>query len=369
MEKILVTGATGFLGSTIVANLLEKGRAASLLLLVRADNVEDGLTRIYEALHKQEVPENQISQIDPSQIILGEFGDVAAFTGDSRLDDVTHVINCAAIASFGTNPLIWPINVDGTFAFARRMARAPRLERFVHVGTAMACGPDVASPVGESWELAPSDEHLVQYTASKAEIERKLHNELPDLPLVVARPSIVVGHTRLGCKPSGSIFWVFRMARKLEQFTCTLDEKIDVIPVDYCAEALVMLALKPKLAHNLYHISAGEASSCTFGEIDTALAHGLGLEPIGNRFRKVSDDELKELAHEFQTRIGPCNRRLVLRALQLYAGFAKLNYVFDNHRLLAEGIPPSPRLDSYIGLCARTSVDIPVQEQMKWDFK
>lgn len=139
--------------------------------------------------------------------------------------------------------------------------------------------------------------------------------------------------------------------------------------MDYCAEVLATLALKPHLAHDLYHVSAGEGASCTFADIDIALAEGLGLEPVGSRFRKVTTEELNQLAHEFESRIGPCNRRLVLRALRLYAGFAKLNYVFDNSFLLAEGLPPVPRFTSYIGLCAQTTAHIPVPDQMQWDFK
>ena len=369
MEKILITGASGFLGGSVAAKFIALGQAASLLLLVRGKSPAEGLERIRKSLRVFEVPEAQISQLTEAQILPGDFLDIDAFAGDPRLDQVTRVINCAAVASFSNNPLIWPVNVDGTFAFAQRMARAPKLRRFLHVGTAMACGPMVTPPVSESWDFADSDDQLVPYTASKAAIETKLRAELPQLPLVVARPSIVVGHTKLGCKPSGSIFWVFRMAQMLEQFTCDLSEKVDVIPVDYCADVLATLAMKPDLAHDLYHISAGEGASCTFGDIDVALAAGLGLEPAGHRYRKVSADDLSELAHEFQTRIGPCNRRLVLRALRLYAGFAELNYVFDNSRLSQESLPPPPRLTSYIGLCAQTSAHIPVPDQMQWDFK
>ena len=61
------------------------------------------------------------------------------------------------------------------------------------------------------------------------------------------------------------------MGFALESFTCGLDEQIDVIPVDYCAEALIGLALKPCLGHSLYHISAGHRAACTFGEIDEAF--------------------------------------------------------------------------------------------------
>jgi len=369
MEKILVTGATGFLGGAVVANLIRAGKAPALLLLVRAETQTAGLRRVLEQLLRLEVPVEQTGMLGKRQILIGDLSDVAAFSDDPRLDEVTHVINCAAIASFSKHPSIWPVNVDGTFAFAQRMARVRGLRRFLHVGTAMACGTRIDSPVRESWDEAANDAHLVPYTASKARIEQKIRGELPELPFVVARPSIVVGHRELGCKPSGSIFWVFRMGHMLERFTCELDEKIDVIPVDYCAEALVALALKERLAHDLYHVSAGAQASCSFGEIDAAVAQGLGAQPVAGRYRKVTNDGLAQLAEAFQQRIGPCNKRLVLRALRLYAGFAELNYVFDNSRLQAEGIPLPPPFSGYAGLCAQTSKHTPVQEQMHWDFK
>lgn len=369
MPYILVTGATGFLGGAVVANLIQRGLASSLLLLVRAANVGEGLERIRQQLQLFEVPLSQLSELTEGQILLGDFINTSAFTIDRRLDDVTHVINCAAIASFANNPLIRPVNVHGTFAFAQRMVKSPKLKRFLHVGTAMACGTNHQSPIKESWYLASEEEHLVPYTASKAEIEHKIRSELPELPFVVARPSIVIGHTQLGCKPSGSIFWVLRMVQMLGKFTCGLEEKIDIVPVDYCADALVKLALKESLAYNLYHISAGVEASCTIEEIDIPMAKARGVEPCSTHYKKVGQDEIMELAGEFKERIGPCNKRLVLQALRLYGGFAELNYVFDNERLLAEGIGQPPRFSSYVGLCAKTSENISIPEQMKWDFK
>ncbi|ROL65699.1 hypothetical protein BLX41_25465 [Pseudomonas protegens] len=121
------------------------------------------------------------------------------------------VINCAAGASFSKNPNIWPVNVEGTYAFAQVLSHSSRLKRFLHVGTAMSCGPQRESPISESWEFPEAAQQLVDYTASKAEIERRMHENLPGLPLVVARPSLVVGHRNLGRQAPGSIFWVFRM--------------------------------------------------------------------------------------------------------------------------------------------------------------
>ena len=369
MHKILVTGATGFLGGAIVAHALETGLGFSLLLLVRAADQAAGLERMRVTLRNFDVPETQIASLAQDQILCGDFTGVAAFAGDARLEGVTHVINCAALATFSNNPLIWPINVEGTFAFAMRMSQVPGLRRFLHVGTAMACGPGLQPPVAESWDLPPKEKHLVIYTASKAEIERKIKSELPGLPFVAARISVLVGHSRLGCKPSGSIFWVFRMAQAFEQFTCALDEKIDVVPADYCAAVLMQLALRESLAHDLYHVSAGPGTSCTFGEIDVALAEAGGTQPVGERYRQITEADLMTLAGQFEEKIGPCNRRLILRAMRLYGGFAALNYVFENQRLLAEGIAAPPRFDSYIGECVRTSAGISIPEQMHWDFK
>lgn len=56
-------------------------------------------------------------------------------------------------------------------------------------------------------------------------------------------------------------FWVFRMALMLRKFMCSLDDHIDVIPVDYCADALLYILEYPNLPDDIYHISAGEKAA------------------------------------------------------------------------------------------------------------
>ncbi|MDH2076836.1 cationic peptide resistance protein CprA [Pseudomonas atacamensis] len=367
---ILITGATGFLGGAVAAQLIAAGRGATLRFLVRAQNPANGLQRLAENLRGHDVPAKDIEALNDSQIICGDLLDTSWLTAATpQLMLIDRVINCAAVASFSKNPTIWPVNVEGTFRLAEVMSRSTRLTRFVHVGTAMSCGPQRASPVRESWEFPAAQDQLVDYTASKAEIERRLRQELPQLPLVVARPSIVVGHTSLGCKPSASIFWVFRMGFALESFTCGMDEHIDVIPADYCAEALVNLALKPELAYDLYHISAGVQGACTYGEIDHAYALASDSQPVGERYQRVDPDNLKDLAVRFKERVGAANPRLVLRALRLYSGFADLNYLFDNSRLLEEGMSAPPRFTDYLDACVDSSKDVSIASQMQCDFK
>lgn len=368
VPRILVTGATGFLGGAVAARLLDSPDWTRCLFLVRGASVDLACGRLIQRLRGFGVAEALLQEIGGEQILLGDLNDVVGWHNDPRLSAVTHVIHCAAMASFGRSEGIWATNVDGTLALAKALHTHARLERFVYVGTAMVCGADASTPVAENYVPKGVPLDLVDYTISKREAEAALRRSFPQLPLVVARPSIVVGHTRLGCTPSGSIFWVFRLALGLGVFPCAFDTRIDVVPVDYVADALLLLTLKPALSHDVYQITSGEAAACSFREIDAAMASTLG-RPRRTDYQMLPYEEIALLQRDFERRIGPCNRRVMLRAIKTYGAFSALGLLFENRRLLAEGMPPPPRFDSYAGLCAVTSGGRTIAEQMQADFK
>ncbi|WP_241580362.1 SDR family oxidoreductase [Rosenbergiella nectarea] len=369
MKNILITGSTGFLGGAVVANLLQNRVKDRLLLLVRGKSVEEGLNRLKANLKNFGLNESAIKTIAPENIILGDLALTEEFINDSRLNDLTHVINCAAVASFGNNPTIWKVNVEGTFQFAERMSRVEGLQKFIHVGTAMSCVPEPDSLVTEGVQDSSREQHIVEYTWSKASIEKQMIEKLPTLPLVIARPSIVVGHSHLGCLPSASIFWVFRMALALGKFTCDLDDRIDVIPVDYCAGALVMLLDAEKVINEVIHISAGTQSNVTFAEIDEAMAKALGRRSMGVDYQKVTYKQLSDSRRTFKDLFGPCNERIMLRAMNLYGHFSNLNVVFDNSKLLQLGMNKPSRFTDYLDRCVLTTRDATIAELMQVDFK
>lgn len=368
-SRLLVTGATGFLGGALLADLVGRDLWPQVRLLVRAASPAEGLQRIRASLDRFEVPDRLAEHVSARQIITGDLGAPAAIFDDSSLAEVTHVINAAALATFSSSPQLRPVNVEGTFAFARRLAEVARLERFVHVGTAMCVGPDAPSPVAEDDALPGPARHLVPYTESKLDIERKLRSELPHLPLVLARPTIIVGHSGLGTRPSGSIFWVFRTAMLLERWTVAPEGRIDVVPVDWVARALIELATRPALKYSLYHLSAGPTRASTFAELDAAIARGRGVEPILPRYRQASLEELSAMSGEYNARLGPCHPRIMQRAIRLYGAFAALDMTFRNERLVEEGMAPPPPFAAYAGLCAKTSEGQTIAEQMMADFK
>jgi Putative dehydrogenase domain of multifunctional non-ribosomal peptide synthetases and related enzymes len=369
LNTLLITGVTGFLGGAVLEKILNEKQAYNLLLLVRAETQDAALERVKDNMRKFNVSEGALSTITPQQILLGDLGSPEAFLNDPRLDRVTHVLNCAAVASFGNNPLIWKVNVEGTLAFAQRMAQVNTLQSFLHVGTAMSCTPEPDSVVAESAGFRDNAEHLVAYTHSKSTIEQLMRQHCPTMPLVIARPSIVVGHTHHGCQPSSSIFWVFSMGLMLQKFMCSMDDRIDVIPVDYCADALLMLLSKSLPHGEVVHISAGEESSVRFADIDNAMASALEKAPVGDKYAQVSYETLVKMRRELKDIFGPCNERLMLKAMRLYGAFATLNVRFSNDKLLKLGMPKPPRFTDYIDRCVQTTRGLSIPQQMAVDFK
>lgn len=369
MNTLLMTGVTGFLGGAVLEKILHGSEAINLLLLVRAEDKEAGLERVKHNMRKFGLSDDVLNTLSSSQILLGDLGEPEGFINDPRLESVTHVLNCAAVASFGNNPLVWKVNVEGTLTFARRMSQVSGLQRFLHVGTAMSCTPEPDSLVLESAEFRENAEHLVAYTRSKSTIEQLMRQQCPQLPLVIARPSIVVGHTHHGCLPSTSIFWVFSMGLMLQKFMCSLEDRVDVIPVDYCADALLMLLNGQIAQGEVVHISAGEENSVRFADIDKAMALALEKAPVGDKYAQVSYETLVKMRRELKGIFGPCNERLMLKAMRLYGAFAMLNVRFSNDKLLSMGMTKPPRFTDYIARCVQTTRGLTIPQQMEVDFK
>jgi nucleoside-diphosphate-sugar epimerase len=369
---ILITGSTGFLGGALAADLLDSAEWPSVLLLVRAENSNEAYDRAVRSLRRFVTDPRQLSRLERHQVLHGDFTQPGAFIEDERLPSIRRVVHCAALTSFGTSARSFTVNVDGTLRFVHHLRQVATIERFLHVSTAMICGSRPSRLVREEDYPRTQVEHLVNYTESKAEAERLLRLTLPGFPLVVVRPSIIVGHTRLGCAPSGSIFWTFRVADALGMITCREDSRIDVIPVDYASRALRLLLVKPRLAHDSYHISSGESGSCSWEELGYAFSRTRGTDEAasdGRGLRSVELHEIEARKPQFDQLFGNCNKSFMMKAIRLYGNFAGLDTVFSNERMRAEGMEAPPRFSEYLDLCQDTSSDLTISDQMLVDFQ
>ena len=195
---VLLTGATGFLGMDALARLIERDDD-QIVVLVRAQDDEGARERLNELLARlYDAPPGGAARVRAVRGDLLEPG-LGLSEQDRRwlIGSVERIIHCAASISFEL-PLeeAREINVQGVarvIELAREIAAGGSLRRLVHVSTAYVSGR-------HSGEFAEDDLDVGQefrntYERSKNEAEQLLAGA-SDLPLAIARPSIVVGDQR-----------------------------------------------------------------------------------------------------------------------------------------------------------------------------
>jgi nucleoside-diphosphate-sugar epimerase len=383
---VLLTGATGFIGGATLAELLVSRPGCRVLLLVRAENPARAAERVRKSIGRFVDLARASRALRSCWVVAGDVTDRHALADSRlaealplcsegpdeiqsfrRLEEVTHVLHLASNTSFRSVRGVRNANILGTMTLAHRLRQLAGLQRFLYVGTAYSCGDAGGRIVHEDDSPRYGARHVVEYTSSKAECEMLLENTAPELPLVVARPSVVIGHTRLGCRPSASLFWFYRTVDLLRRYTRPMETHEDVVPVDWVAQALLFLLFHPHLSQRRYHVSAGVASSVTWHEIAAAFADCYGERPE-NPFRIVDFATIEKERDRLRALLGPGDEEHLLMALRLYFQFASLEVeIFDNSRLLQEGMEPPPKFTTYLALCATQPSDRSVYEQMKDD--
>jgi nucleoside-diphosphate-sugar epimerase len=122
---------------------------------------------------------------------------------------------------------------------------------------------------------------------------------------------------------------------------------LDVVPIDYVADAVVALAAHPDAVAGTFHLTAGEHAS-TIGEVGEMAVEGLDQDPP----RLVPPRIYRRVVHPLVVRrVTPSTRRLLERS-QVYFPYFAMRQHFDVARSSAllepMGIAPSP-LPEYFG--------------------
>ena len=155
------------------------------------------------------------------------------------------MMHCAASIAFDL-PLedARAINVEGTrevIGFARECKALGRLERFVHVSTAYVSGKQ--SGTFRERQLDAAQEFRNTYEQTKWEAEHVVM-AAGDLAPAIARPSIVMGESDTGWTPAFNVlYWPLRAFSRglFDEIPALPAAHVDVVPVDYVADALVHL--------------------------------------------------------------------------------------------------------------------------------
>jgi thioester reductase-like protein len=281
---ILLTGATGFLGMDALARLIER-EEEQVTVLVRARDDASAGERLREVLARLygRVPD-AADNVRPVRGDLLEPGlGVSARDREQLIGSVDRIVHCAASISFDL-PLeqAREINVQGVarmLELAREIAVAGSLRRLVHVSTAYVSGRH-AGEFGER-DLDVGQEFRNTYERSKQEAELLLRAQASDLPLAVARPSIVVGHRASGWTSAFNVlYWPMRAFERglLQEVPAREDSIVDFVPVDYVTDGVLAL-LDDEDAHGTFNLVAGE-HALTAGELVQLHSSITGRPPV-----------------------------------------------------------------------------------------
>ncbi|MGU7780892.1 SDR family oxidoreductase [Burkholderia sp. PU8-34] len=369
--RLVLTGATGFIGSTVLTALVNAGLLDRVVCVVRAQDRGHAVARLREAALRAGLAPYWASRLTGANVIVGGLGDVWQGADASRLAQATHVIHCAGHPSL-TDSARLQADADDSLRFAEQFARVPFLQRFVYIGTAFVRGgnggmvheeieADTTDAAG--WPSTPLAGAVLaaDYLRAKGDTEQRLR--ALGLPLVVVRPSHVVGHTVLGTRPAPNAFWVFRLAHAARRYTARPMTRIDIVSVDDVARATMLLAVKPALAHDVYHVSAGDEAPMV-AQIMRAMDEAAGMTGAP-RYAACAPADLPLVVRDVLGRAVPALERVIGKALQRFAEFATVDRVFDNRRVRDEiDFEPLPFID-YVEECMRTSRGVAVTELMR----
>ena len=270
-DVVFLTGATGFLGTQIMHRLIKKDNIV-VIILVRGEDYNDAKQRLYRAWWEWPDLTAELEKTeDHHGNVLGN--KVCLLNGDISKDgigldkdeykfltnNITHIIHAAADLRLNS-PIkdLRQVNLKGTLNIIKLAKIANEnhsIKKFSHISTAYVAG----GQNGTVMEDSLTDEHgfLSNYEKSKFEGESAVKRS--GLPITIFRPGMVVGDSETGyIKTFNTIYVLLRLylTNKLRLLPISKDSRINLVPVDYVADAVVKLTFDKKTDGLTFHLTA-----------------------------------------------------------------------------------------------------------------
>ena len=261
-RTILLTG-TGTVGREVLLALLRE-TTDRVVLLMRDRGRKPATTRagaLFEELGLTTQERERVDMVrgDVREERLG----LNAVIQARLIESVDVIVHTAAATSLTADRVLCEsVNRDGTahvLLLAERCFRAGRLQRFLHLSTAMVAGGESMALVRED-DLPSTPIHSNHYEASKHAAERIVRAAMhAGLPVTILRPSMVVGDSRTGrTRDFNVIYPLIKMLANgyLSAFPADPEAPVHLAPLDFVVDATLRAIDEPWALGRTFHITA-----------------------------------------------------------------------------------------------------------------
>ena len=272
--NVLVTGGSGFLGAAVLPYLVRDRRIETVYLLLRKTAKMTAEERLDDLARRVFPPSETEAAMAKLRAVSGDLELPHLGLSDSSRDyltkSCTNILHVGASTDFGA-PLAESrrINVDGTrtlLDFALECRQIGHLKKFDYVSTAFVAGTK-RGEVREA-DLARNQDFANNYERSKFEAELLVRSYQDQMPITITRPSIIVGDSRTGFTPHFKVlYWpLLLLSKNLIPFIpASRWAKLDIVPVDYVAQATHALLMADDAVGQTFHLTAGRGQELSIG--------------------------------------------------------------------------------------------------------
>jgi thioester reductase-like protein len=351
-DGLLLTGATGFVGMELLSRYLERGDR-HVYALVRASEPAEANERlggvIEDVCGNGDVHRGRWTAIagDISRPGFGLEPEVRRALA-AQVDSVVHG---AATVSFSLPlPQSREVNVEGTrrlLEFARECQASGGLRCFSYISTAYVAGDHLGTFSEEQLDVGQAFRN--SYERSKFEAERLVSRTSARMPVQIFRPSIIVGERESGWTASFNVLYPplkGLQAGAYPALPARGSTPVDVVPVDYVADAVFELAGEPAVSGEVHHLVAGEKATSVGRLAEIASAYFKRRRP-----RLVHPGVYRRILHPLLLRASRGRRRRALKRTESLFPYFAMKVRFDNRRTRARlrgaGID-APPVDDYL---------------------
>jgi thioester reductase-like protein len=342
---IFLTGSTGYIGAHVAANLLTE-HGASLNLLVRARDAREAEERLWRGLQLHldfasfyEYLQTRIRVFRGD--LTGERFGLSTDDYDRLVHTTDSVVHCAASLNRKSEKSCMNVNLRGTLEVLKLGMQVDHyhgLRRFSHVSTVAVAGKRQDEVVTEDnsidWERSDYD----PYARTKKFSEHMIRQLLPEVPKTIFRPSIVLGDSRRAETTQFDMVRAFVFLAGLPVLPLRSKDRVDIVNVDFVADAIATLHVKEKTEFDTYHLSSGRESQ-TFRQLTESLAAAQNKR--GPIYLPFLQSPFMSSVNAFSNRKSSVGRGAAL--MKVFMPYLTFNTVFDSTRVTAElGRKPVP---------------------------